>query len=62
MILKLKNAEAARDSITMEQKKEISKLYNEWADEIDERAKFYRNKSTPSSAVSERYMKELKSK
>lgn len=54
-----KNAEAARDAIMDSQKKEIANLYESWADEIGERAKFYSHKSTVSAPVSERYYKEL---
>jgi hypothetical protein len=54
-----KNAEAARDAIMDSQKKEIANLYESWADEIGERAKFYSHKSTASAPVSERYYKEL---
>lgn len=53
------NAEKARDAIVESQKKEIAALYQQWADEIGERAKYYSHKSTPSSVVSERQMKEL---
>lgn len=53
------DAEKARDAITAAQMKEIEKLYEEWADEIGERAKFYAHKSTASSALAERQMKEL---
>ena len=54
-----KDAEAARDAIMASQKKEIAALYESWADEIGERAKFYSHKSTASAPVSERYYKEL---
>lgn len=54
-----KNAEVAKDAIMASQKKEIAALYEKWADEIGERAKFYSHKSTASSVVSERQMKEL---
>lgn len=54
-----KNAEEARDAIMASQKKEIAKLYEDWADEIGERAKYYSHKSTASAPVSERYYKEL---
>lgn len=54
-----KDAEAARDAIMDSQKKEIAALYESWADEIGERAKFYSHKSTASAPVSERYYKEL---
>ena len=55
-----KDAEAVKNAIMDSQKKEIAKLYEDWADEIGERAKFYSHKSTASSVVSERQMKELK--
>jgi hypothetical protein len=54
-----KNAEEARDAIMAFQKKEIAKLYEDWADEIGERAKYYSHKSTASAPVSERYYREL---
>ena len=55
-----KNAENARNEIIESQKKEIANLYEKWADEIDDRAKYYARKTTASSVVSERQMKELK--
>ena len=54
-----KDAEAAKDAIMDSQKKEIAALYESWADEIGERAKYYSHKSTASAPVSERYYKEL---
>ena len=54
-----KDSEAAVASIMDSQKKEIAALYENWADEIGERAKFYSHKSTASAPVSERYYKEL---
>lgn len=54
-----KDAEKARDAILSSQKKEIAALYDKWADEIGERAKYYSHKSTASSVVSERQMREL---
>ena len=54
-----KDAEAARDAIMASQKKEIATLYESWADEIGERAKYFSHKSTASAPVSERYYKEL---
>lgn len=54
-----KDAEAARDAIMASQKKEIADLYESWADEIGERAKYYSHKSTASAPVSERYYREL---
>ena len=53
------DAEKARDAITASQKKEIAKLYENWAAEIGERAKYYSHKSAPSYAVAEHQMKEL---
>ncbi|MBQ2857051.1 MAG: hypothetical protein IJE78_08030, partial [Bacteroidaceae bacterium] len=50
-----KNAEDARNAIMASQKKEIAKLYEDWADEIGERANYYSHKSTASAPVSERY-------
>lgn len=54
-----KDANAAKDAIMDSQKKEIAALYEKWADEIGEKAKYYSHKSTASSVVSERQMKEL---
>ena len=54
-----KDAEKARDAILDSQKKEIAALYDKWADEIGERANYYSHKSTTSSVVSERQMREL---
>lgn len=54
-----KDAEAAKAAIMASQQKEIAKLYEDWADEIGERAKYYSHKSTASAPVSERYYKEL---
>ena len=54
-----KDAEAAKAAIMASQQKEIVKLYEDWADEIGERAKYYSHKSTASATVSERYYREL---
>lgn len=54
-----KDAEAAKAAIMASQQKEIVKLYEDWADEIGERAKYYSHKSNASAPVSERYYKEL---
>ena len=59
MALIFKDAEKARDAILVSQKQEIAKLYEDWADEIGERAKYYSHKSTASAPVSERYYREL---
>ena len=55
-----KDSEMAKNAIMDSQKKEIAALYEKWADEIGEKAKYYSRKSTASSIVSERQMKELK--
>lgn len=55
-----KNAEKVRDSITESQKKDIAKLYNDWADEVGKMADYYSHKTTASAPLSERYYKELK--
>lgn len=54
-----KDAEVTRDAIMASQKKEIAALYESWADEIGERAKYFSHKSTASAPVSERYYREL---
>lgn len=54
-----KDAEAVKSAIMASQQKEIIKLYEDWADEIGERAKFYSHKTTASAPVSERYYREL---
>lgn len=54
-----KDAEVAKAAIMASQQKEIAKLYEDWADEIGERAKYYSHKSTASAPVSERYYREL---
>lgn len=54
-----KDAEKARDAITQQQKAEIIKTYQKWADEIGEKAKMYSHKTAPSYAIAERQMKEL---
>lgn len=53
------NSEKARDAITASQKKDIANLYKYWANDLGERAKYYRNKTTSSSFLSERQAKEL---
>lgn len=53
------NSEKARDAITASQQKEIAKLYEDWAKDLGERAKYYQNKTTNSSVLSERQAKEL---
>lgn len=57
--LVFKDAEKARDAITQQQKAEIIKTYQKWADEIGEKVKMYSHKTAPSYAIAERQMKEL---
>lgn len=59
MALIFKDAEKAKDAIMASQKKEIAQLYEDWADEIGERAKYYSHKTNASAAVSAMQMKEL---
>lgn len=54
------NSEKARNAITVDQQKRIAKLYEDWSKDLGERAKYYANKTTVSSALSERQAKELK--
>lgn len=55
-----KDAEKARDAITISQSKEIKNLYLEWSQEIAEKAEFYKNKTTYSSGISQIQMGILK--
>lgn len=55
-----RDAEIARDAVMVSQKKEIAELYQKWADEIEAKANYYARKTTPSSAVAERQMRELR--
>lgn len=54
-----KNSEDTKFAIMESQQKEIAKFYEDWADEIGERAKYYSHKLNASAPVSERYYKEL---
>ena len=49
----------ARNAVTQEQRREIKRLYSEWADEVSELASHYSRKSTSSAVVSERQFREL---
>lgn len=57
--LRFKDAEKARDEITNDQLKRISKMYNDWADDIAKKAEQLKRKGTMSSELQERQMKEL---
>lgn len=59
MPLLFEDAAKAKDAIMVSQQKEIQKLYDDWAKDIADRAKFYSHKTNASAAVSERYYKEL---
>lgn len=55
----MKDAEEARDAITKKQQREIRKLYSDWAKEVGERAEYFKNKTTPSSALAEQQLRIL---
>lgn len=57
--LRFKDAEKARNEITSEQLKRISKLYNDWADEIAKKAEKLKMKETLSSELQVKQMEEL---
>lgn len=59
MALLFEDAAKAKDAIMVSQQKEIAKLYDDWANDIAERAKFYSHKTNASAPLSERYYKEL---
>ena len=56
-----KNAEKARDAITASQKREIKRLYEEWADEIAEEAKRLSKKNNISSEIRMNQLRALES-
>ena len=53
------DAAKAKNAIIASQQKEIANLYNDWANDIADRAKFYSHKTNASATLSERYYKEL---
>lgn len=57
--LAFQDSDKAKANITKEQIKEISKLYEQWADDIAKLADKYKNKTTSSSVVQERQLREL---
>jgi hypothetical protein len=59
MALLFEDAAKAKNAIMASQQKEIAKLYDDWANDIADRAKFYSHKTTASAPLSERYYKEL---
>lgn len=52
--------EALRDQIDVTQAAQIKGFYSEWADELEDLAKYFDRKTTSSSYVSSRYYRELK--
>ncbi len=59
MALLFEDAAKAKNAIMASQQKEIAKLYNDWANDIADKAKFYSYKTNASAPLSERYYKEL---
>jgi len=59
MPLLFEDAAKAKDAIMASQQKEIQKLYDEWADDVLDKAIFYSHKTNASAALSEKYYKEL---
>lgn len=59
MALLFEDAAKAKDAIMASQQKEIQELYDEWADDILDKAIFYSHKTNASAALSEKYYKEL---
>ena len=59
MALLFEDAAKAKNAIMASQQKEIAKLYDDWANDIADKAKFYSHKTNASAPVSERYYKEL---
>ncbi len=55
-----KDAEKAKAAILESQQKEITQLYESWADEIAKKAQYYSTKTNSSAIVSEMQMKQLK--
>ena len=59
MALLFEDAAKAKDAIMASQQKEIKNLYDQWAEDIADRATFYSHKTNASAALSERYYREL---
>lgn len=53
------SADKAKAAITDAAKKEIAKLYSDWADEIGEKAMYYKTKTNASSWLQEQNMRQL---
>lgn len=57
--LHFKDADDVKETLMSSQKKEISKLYNDWANEIAKKAEYYSHKTNSSAGLSQRYYQEL---
>lgn len=57
--LKFKSSEEVKKAIMATQQQEIKQLYDDWADELEEKVKYYSLKTNASAPVTERYYKEL---
>lgn len=53
------SADKAKAAITDAAKKDIAKLYSDWADEIGKKAEYYKTKTTASSWLQEQNMRQL---
>jgi len=53
------DAEKARNSIALEQRREIKRLYSDWAEEVSDRADVYSRMTTSSSVLMERNLRDL---
>ena len=58
-ILLFRDAILARDAILVSQQRQIAKLYENWAKEIEERAKYYDRKTNATAPISAQQMREL---
>ena len=59
MPLLFEDAAKAKEAVMVSQQKEIKQLYEDWADDILDKAYFYSHKTNASAALSEKYYKEL---
>lgn len=58
-LLIFQDAEKARDAVCAEDQKKIRQLYEDWAEEVGQRAKYYAGKTTASSYWQEQQLLEL---
>ena len=59
MALLFEDAAKAKEAIMASQQKEIRQLYEDWADDVLDKAIYYSHKTNVSAALSEKYYKEL---